>query len=498
MGEARPRSAVHGLGRSAAWNVSASLGALGSAVGVTAIAYRYVSDDMLGAYFTVLGGQALLATLDPVVAFGVARTAARLTTTDGGVLESRIAVQRTVDGLGAVTATTLAGTALGIGLWVLVGSPTTALVAAVLLMAVALGAQLMTAVLPATATGLGDYRASSIATLGGAGVNVVVCAILVPHQGVVGLAIGLLLGVVSGRSTLLVWRRHQAPWLPLIPLCFRPAAARLLWADTRSLLLLAAASQVVTWTDMLVINMFRDSGTAAQYRLGVLVPTQAVALLFRGYDVVFPLLARGSEEEQVQGTSVLTRVFGAVAGAGLGGLIAVHSEVLHVLGGSFAQRSATVPFILFALMWAANIPAHGLSLLVIARANQHLLVPLILVETIANVALTLVLTPLFGASGSASASFITLALCNLVGVPILLRSQRVDAVRITVVEGLIPVALSLSVTVGCLMLAFRHVSSEGTRLAMSALATGAMAAMLGLLFGGVQGRKALRQSMARR
>lgn len=499
MPEPAGPSTALGLARSAAWNVSASVASVASAVGVTAIAYRFVSDETLGVYFTVLGGQALIAMLDPVVAFGVMRTIARGTVPgESKPRETPESVQAAIDGLATISLVVLIGSAVGVGLWAGLGRPQVGVLIAILLMAAALMLQLTSAPLPATANGQGDYRASAIATVVGAAVNLGTCAVLVPPSGVLGLAAGLFLGVAVGRSTLLIWRRGHAPWLSLLPSRLSLRSARSLWHDSRSLLLMTAAAQVISWTDLLVISAWRGSGTAAQYRLGVLVPTQAVALLFRAYDVVFPVLSRGEQAQQVRATRLLTRVFGALSGAMLGGLVAVHAELLHALSGSTALRNATVPFVLFALMWAANVPAHGLSLLLIARDHQALIAPLVLMEAAANVVLTILLTPRFGAAGCAAASLVTLASCNLVVLPVLLRPERMGAVRVTLLEGLLPVVVTLFTAWGGLALAFREVQSEQARVFVAGLVTLVIAVLFSLAVGGRDGRRALHVSLAAR
>jgi O-antigen/teichoic acid export membrane protein len=490
--------AAGGLGRSALWNLSASLVSVAAAFVVTGAAFRNVPDAILGVFLTAMAAQAVIAMLDPVAGYAVARAVAVRGRSTVDAERSTAVVKTTLAGLGLV-ALVLAGLGVaGIAAWATVVGPDGSLVAGLLLLLGTVVVQISTTPLSATATGLGDFRASSLATILGAVVGVSCAVATVSDWGVGGLGAGQLLGLISNRTLLLRWRRRHAPWLPVVPRMMSLAAVTALWRDSRSLLLLTVSAQLITWSDLVVVGAFRSASTAAQYRLGVVVPTQAVALLFRAYDVVFPMLARGTAVQQVLVTALLTRVFGAVAGVGLGALIALHNDVLGVLAGRAATGVAVPVYVLFCVMWAANVPVHGLALLLIARDRQATFAPLVAAEAALNIVLTLVLTPPYGATGAAVASLVTLAGCNLVALPLLTRREVVGMSRLVVVEGLIPVVTWLTLTAVALFALGEVLDGQRVRLAAGIAVAGAIAALAVVVTGGPQGRIALRSSLGAR
>ncbi|MDP9182069.1 MAG: polysaccharide biosynthesis C-terminal domain-containing protein, partial [Actinomycetota bacterium] len=408
-----------GLGRSALWNVAASVVSGAAGLLVIGLAFRHVHEAQLGFFLTAMAAQSLLVLLDPVVGFSIARATAVAPGREPAVT----LLQGSLDALGLAA---LVGTALGafaLGVWVAASHPPASMVVGLLILLVSFAAQLSTAELPGAANGLGDFRATGLASVVGAAANVTTVLLTIGSWGVAGIAAGVLVGVLSSRLVLLGWRAARAPWVPVIPHSCTKYVLVNAWRESRWLLLLTVAGQVIAWTDLVIVGAFRGTAMSAEYRLGVIVPTQVTALLFRAYDVVFPLLARGSVTEQERITRLLTRIFAAGSGVVLGVLIALRTDVLWLLGADDERRVATTVFVIFCFVWAANVPVHGLALLLIAKNRQSVFAPLLAAEAALNIVLTLLLTPLYGPIGAATATLVTLVVSNLVVLPMLARAE---------------------------------------------------------------------------
>ena len=57
------------------------------------------------------------------------------------------------------------------------------------------------------------------------------------------------------------------------------------------LLLLSVAGQLISATDLVVVGAVATAASVGLYRAGSVVPSQAIVLLFTGYDTVYPHLA---------------------------------------------------------------------------------------------------------------------------------------------------------------------------------------------------------------
>jgi O-antigen/teichoic acid export membrane protein len=170
---------------------------------------------------------------------------------------------------------------------------------------------------------------------------------------------------------------------------------------TLPLLVLSVGGQLIAATDLLVIGALSTAAAVAFYRVGSLAPNQLIAVAYTGFDSIFPSLsASPSLEEQESTICFLTRVMSYGAGVAFAEVVMLRSDVVTLIVGH-SDHLATTVLIVFSGIWIANIPVHGLALLLIARGRQRTFVPLVAAEAVANVALTIAFVYAFGPVGAA-------------------------------------------------------------------------------------------------
>jgi O-antigen/teichoic acid export membrane protein len=213
--------------------------------------------------------------------------------------------------------------------------------------------------------------------------------------------------------------------------------------------------------------------------------------LFRGFDVAFPNIVSAEEglaQERLAGD--VTRVASYVGGVGLGWLIADREPIAHLLFGRPSHSGAEV-LALFAVVWLVNIPAHGLSLVVVARDCQRVFVGLTIFEAIVDISLTIILAMRFGAPGAAWASVISIGGSNVIILPILARRCAPWTVKRGLwADGYLPLVGGVLLALGIALVVPQAAGPFGD---------GAVVLLAGLLAGvvvvGRRGRALLRESL---
>jgi O-antigen/teichoic acid export membrane protein len=262
------------------------------------------------------------------------------------------------------------------------------------------------------------------------------------------------------------------------------------------MLLLSLAGQVIAWIDVVAIGAIVGASTAALYRVGSSVPGQAIGLVYRAFDVSYPRLSAGDDAWQLRATTLLTRVACAGSGVAFAGLIALRGDIVRILTGG-SSGLAQLVLIILSLTWAANVPAHGLGLLAVARGRQSFFAPLVCVEAAVNVALTILLVRLWGAPGAAWATLVTLAVSNLLILPMLLRRVMQGSLSLVLGHGLAPLLLSGGPAALIFELTTREVAGM-PRVILIVLMTCLLAAAAALTAAGPEGRRVLVSSFRTR
>ena len=117
-------------------------------------------------------------------------------------------------------------------------------------------------------------------------------------------------------------------------------------------------------------------------------------------------------------------------------MIVLRFDVVTAVVGHPSALAESV-LVVFCCIWLANVPIHGLSLLLIARGRQNIFVWIMVGEATANIALTIVLAIELGPIGAAYATLSTIVIADLIILPVLIRHELSKGlVRRTVLEGL--------------------------------------------------------------
>ena len=82
-----------------------------------------------------------------------------------------------------------------------------------------------------------------------------------------------------------------------------------------------------------------------------------------------------------------------------------------------APDLATSATVAYAAVWVLNVPAHVLVLSAIARDQHHVVGRIVVAESLANVALSLLLAATIGPIGPAIATVVTVGVSNAVVLP---------------------------------------------------------------------------------
>jgi O-antigen/teichoic acid export membrane protein len=484
-----PTPSARELAGHASWNYSALVAQLAGSLALVALAFHRLPASDVGVFSLAAVTVGLLQILDPAAGYVMSRVVAggEVGGAEPGVLASVQAGLRTL-------ACALAGVAvLVLGAYLAVGSPGLGPARVVMVAGVVLAAavQLGSASLPAVALGLGDFRGLFLASSVTAVMTLAAAWLLLPPTGVAALGIALLIGQVAGRACLLV-RLHAG--VGPVP---RPArgplglaAVRELWRHTGAVYLSSLASALLAVSDLWTVGALRGVDATAAYRAGSMIPTQASALFYRVYDVLYPRLPQMADPARQERTIALaTRVFSAAAGGLFTALFLARGPLTHLLVGRTDALTEQV-FALFCAIWLVNVPVHGVALLLISRGHNAVMTPVVLVEAGVNIVISIGLVAVLGPIGAAVGTLATLAVSNLVVLPLIVTRLVPRAVRMTwsgagccvlgVAVGAVlqtPAALGLRGPTGLVVLACAGV--------LSALAAAWLAA-------GNQGRQVLR------
>jgi O-antigen/teichoic acid export membrane protein len=437
---------VTGLGRNAAWlYLNAATSALGGLY-LLGFSFRHLGASSYGLYAlaaTVLG---VFGTVD----FGLRMFVVRATARDSGSFtdDERHRVRSDVEaahttyavwGLAVLAATGIL--TLGVVLshdHSLAGKH---MPLVVLLVGLSVALNLGTASFAGIPAGRRQFHVPAIGGIAGTCVEIAVVVPTIDYLHLVALGAGFLASVLVSQGYCAWWLRRHEPW-------FRHLPRRIGWADVRRvasfsapLLVLSVAGQVISATDLMVVGAVATAAAVGLYRAGSIVPSQATFLLFTGYDTVYPHLAGTTDRDgQENATRFLTRVASFVAGAVFATVIVLRVDVLMVVTGHASALGESV-LVVFCCVWLANVPIHGLSLLLIARGRQNVFVWLVGVEASANLALTIVFAVVIGPIGAAYATLVTIVASNLIVFPHLVRHEFSEgAARRTVLKALAAIA----------------------------------------------------------
>lgn len=471
MSAARPSAARSSLLNACAWGA-----ALLQGLAVSAVVVRTVGAGAWGVWATVAAFRGYVLFLDGGIATGITRDAA-LEEKEGAAARLRIRAAWRVEAVLAVlllAATLLLAPRIDSFLPLSAVGPDEARSVALLL-----GAEAAVALLagPLAAILRGKERFGALAALAG-GQTVValsLLAVLVPSHGIVGAAAAALVGRVAAAGATFLWMRAkgllpggrgEGAAGPAIPLVLRFAGP--LW-------LAAVGTQIGLRTDVPIVGALFGDEAAGHYELGLQMPGTALGLLFAILGFSLPRFA-AADDERMRALSGPLFFLACFLGAAGFGFLAVHaSDLLHVWVGRAPPLAVSVS-VLYCGSWACNAFANVLASLAIAKARHGILVPLVLTEAAANFVLSLVLARTGRADGPALATLLTIAVSNLVVLPVLLVPRLGIPWRTVLRPSVTGYGLGLAVAA---LVAFAADAVGGTpalRLAVGIALTGALAA----------------------
>jgi O-antigen/teichoic acid export membrane protein len=489
-----PSSALAGLGRSIAWSYAGLATSAVSGLIVTAYALRRVGAEVFGVFALATTVLALFTTLDFGLSLAVVRATARDRDDDGASQSSH----RTIEVAHAAYVALAAATVVFGGAFAVIAPrlfPSSAVAGTgprlmLLFVTLAVAVNLGTSALTGMATGRRQFRLLAVAAAASASVTFAIVVAFLGSVGVSVLGLADLGGALVGAGVVWAWAHTREVWFSLWPV--RPSRAELRNVATFALplLLLTASSQIVFSTDLIVVGAVATAATVAFYKVGTLIPNQAITGLYAGYDTVFPGLA-GSRDDghQVEVTAFLTAVMAFIAGAGFGALALLRTSIATLLVGHPSSFTSSV-IAVFCAVWLVNVPAHGLALLLLAKGEQRRLTPVIIIEAAANLVLTVTFAVAFGPLGAAVATLVTYTVANLVLVPLVARSQVQGSFSVLIRSGIGPAVAGL-VVAGAVLAPTASLPVGAERLGVGLPSVVIVASTVGILLLGRSGRSQL-------
>ena len=465
------------IGRQAFMNV-ASVGLAGAyTIWLTAYLVARLGAGVYGAWATIIAVLTPLMVLDAGLSLLVIRAAA---------------AHRTRSDESAVEVTTAHGLYLGLGGIGLVAGLFLGFVPGALLglsdadaqqvkftawiLAVDFALIIGTSALPGLLRGHRRYEAIAASSVVQVSAGVVLTILLVPLLGLVGAAIAQLVSHVVGRLVQLVLVRRLVPWFSPVPQRPRWKYLRTVMQFSGPLIVISIASQISFSTDVLVVGGLVGATAASSIAIGSRLPILATSLLSVATDVMFPVFVEEGRREPGQPPLLMRRALlaaGLMSGCTFLFLASARTEILALWVPGIDPIAGTV-FAIYCATWAIHGPAHILSLALIAHGRHALMAPIVLVESIANLSLSIVLVMAYGPVGAAVGSLVAVGISNGLVLPLVTRS------RIGISLGPIYGSATVGLIVGAVIAALAWSCVEFadligvTRLLVQTLVTGAL------------------------
>jgi len=309
-------------------------------------------------------------------------------------------------------------------------------VSTIILVSLSVSLQLSLSALYALIAGHRKHWVNGVAAIGGSLTAFLIVVSLLPLLGLPALGLGQLLGTLVSRGVQLYWVRRNVQW-------WGAARARICWPDVRSLLadampllLVSAGNQIFVVANLLCIGFFAGAAEVGYYRAASTLATQALIILYRGYDLSFPnIVSVPTREGQEHLLGGLTRIAAFAAGIGFSSVVILrHSIVEAVLGDASVHLGVLLSILAVGAM--INVPWHGMSMLIIGRRQQGSFARLTVLELCIGLAATVLLSFQFGVLGAAYAQVAAAVLFNGILQP--LKARQVvgrNVLRIIYADG---------------------------------------------------------------
>jgi O-antigen/teichoic acid export membrane protein len=395
------------------------------------VVLRSAGAEAWGLWATIAAFKSFVLFVDGGLAQGIARDAGR-EFAEGAPARLRIRAAWRLDAVAAAAALLVAAVLApwAAGYLGLRGNVAAIAPALVLVHGVDAALSLLAGPLPALVRGRRWFGVLALGNLAQALLGIALLCWLAPAHG----ALGAAAAVVATRAAVAVctWR-----WLRRQDMAVRSvhgdgastaAARRAMFAAVVPIWAMIAATQLAMRADVPIVGWFFGAVAAGHYELGQQLPFAAMSLLGAVMAFALPRFVRdhAAGDEQALHRQLPRVVFMAclLAGLGFSVLAMMASDVLTLWVG-IAPPQAVATARLYAAAWACNAAVHVLVQVAIAHGRFALLLRQSIAASLANFALSVVLAACGRVDGPAWATFATMAVCDLVIVPILLvRSLR--------------------------------------------------------------------------
>lgn len=493
---------VSGLGRNALWQYANFLAASFAGIFIIGFALRRLGTAAYGLFALAVAIIGILNTVDFGLRFAVIRATAR--DADRFSAEERMEARSDVEAAHFAYGTTGASAAVvsaaaGLVVYLTTGgiSATEHLPAAIVLIGLSVGLSLGTSAFTGVLIGRRQFRVPAVGGVIGTVVELAIVVFTIDQLRLVALGIGLLANVVVSQGYGAWWLRRHEAWFHLFPRPHQWVAVRRVAVFAAPLIVMALAGPIIPATDLAVVGAVATAGAVGLYQAGSVIPAGVISTLVTGFDTVYPHLAgTGDSTGQEIAVKFLTRVAAFIGGAVFGTVILLRADVIRVVLGRPSALAESV-LIVFCGIWMENIPVHGPALLLIARGRQRIYMPLIVAETIANLALTAPFAIWMGPIGAAVATLVTVITSGLIVFPYLVRhdlpGNTIWGFTAAVVGTMVLGAASAGIAVAPLLV----LAPGWARLFEGFAAGGVVSCVLGLLFLKREGRSTLTAMLRR-
>jgi len=438
--------ALRGLAGKSGWGITSWL-ALGAYSFILAgLVFRQLGPPLYGLWAVIVSMRGLLMLLDSGLAFGVTRDV--VLSRDDAVARQRVgSAYRLYLGIGAgVIALGLAMSGLPALLLHLSGSSVGLSRLVTIVVVADTAVALASSPLYATLRGHGRFDAIAAASIIQSAVGLVAAWLLIHRWGLPGVAGATLTSrVVAGGFVLgLVYASGFRPWQS--PTSIGMLRAVITFAAP--LYVMTVASQIAIGSDVPIVGTFYGSVAAASYGLGAAIPVAGAALLFTVLDVAFPSLSGNAQGQSARLLGSMLIVGGALGALGFATIALNSAALLKVWVGTAPSIAVTV-MVIYSATWLLNVPGHVLAIGTIAQGQHNVLAPVVLIEALVNVSMSVLLAATYSPIGPAIATLVTLFVSNIIVLPLILRGRLQLSLRregLQVVLGMgSGVALSLIV-----------------------------------------------------
>jgi O-antigen/teichoic acid export membrane protein len=408
------------------WGVASWLALAMYNVVLTALVFRQLGPAVFGLWAVIISIRTLLVLLDGGLALGVTRDAAL--SRDDPAARDRVASAYWLY-LGIGVAALVLGLALaGLPSLLLHLSGSAVGQSRVVTMIVVVDAAVALASSPLSATirGRGRFDILAVASIMQSAGGLLAAWQVIHPWGLPGVAgTALASRVIAGGFALgFLYKSGFMPWR-------WPASWSALGAVSRfaaPLIVLTIAGQLAMGTDIPIVGAFYGSIAAASYAVGAAIPATASALLFAILDVAFPSLSIADRSESARLVRWMLLLGSALGALGFTTLALNSAALLKVWVGAAPSLGVTV-MVIYSASRLLNVPSHVLAIGAIAKGQHNVLAPLVICESLANFALSVLLAATYSPRGPAFATLVTLFVSNVIVLPLILRARLQVSLR---------------------------------------------------------------------